>query len=627
MPPPSIIEVILSMRNVGAFVGQAEEASKATASVGKSAEVAGKGARAGALGLLKYAAGAAAVYGAVRFIDHAVTSTEELAKNTYKLQVQTGMSADMASEWISATGEMGITARQSSVSFQTLSKQISKAAGGGSDAAKKIKDLRHQIDLVAATGGRDAPKQMAKLSKGIATAQAASVKARKLFDQLGVSQKDLAKGNTPEVLLKVADAFHNMRNPTTRAADAQLLFGRAGYKLLPVLSKGREGVNKWLEAQKEAGNYLTQGQVRANLKAIKQQKELGAAMHGLETQLSLVLLPVLIAIGKAFLALAGFLRPITAHANRLKVVIYGVTGAFIAWKLVTIAMTIWGKRLDYVLRLMYLQDKLVAAWTWAVTAAQRAAAIASEAWTVAVWALNAAWDANPVAIVVIGVIALGVAIYEAYKHIKVFRDAVNAAWRFIKEGAGAAYRQFKIFGDAVTATWQDIKAGAEWVWTWVRHNWPYLVGVLAGPFGLAAVLIIKHFRVIKSFVLGIVGAVRSAIRSLVNWVETLPGKLGNILKKIPGVGLALKAGGAVKGLAGHLGLQHGGTVTRSGGFLVGERGPELVSLPAGAFVRPTPDTTTSGHGRDLVITVPVVVDRRQIAMAVARVASDQLARR
>ena len=344
MPPPSIIEVILSMKNVGQFVANADEASAATTKVGKSAETSGKSARAGALGLIKYAAGAAAIYGAVRFIDKAVTSTEDLAKSTYKFQQQTGASAEFGSEFLAANKEIGISAQQTAVSFQTFSKQITKAKGGSADASKKIAELRQQIDDVAAAGGKDAPKQMAKLSNSIASAEAQSQKAQKLFASLGVSQEELGQHDTTKVMLDVADAFKTMKDPATKAADAQLLFGRSGYKLLPILSKGRAGVLEYLDAQKKAGNYLDEKGVQSNLKAIKQQKELSASVHGLETQLALALLPILISGREYVLKVRPAPPADLLELDPLKVVIYGLVGAFVAYKLAMKAWAIWQAR-------------------------------------------------------------------------------------------------------------------------------------------------------------------------------------------------------------------------------------------------------------------------------------------
>src|SRR4029077_6558247 len=141
--------------------------------------------------------------------------------------------------------------------------------------------------------------------------------------------------------------------------------------------------------------------------------------------------------------------------------------------------------------------------------------------------------------------------------------------------------------------------------------------LLGGPWGLAAVVSIKHFGAIKEFALGIVRAVRQAIENLVNWVESLPGKVGGALKKIPGAGLASRGAGAVTGL---FHRQHGGPVPVGGFALVGERGPEIIRARSALTVMPLPQPELSGGGggaglRPLEIVVPVMLDGREIARA------------
>jgi hypothetical protein len=78
------------------------------------------------------------------------------------------------------------------------------------------------------------------------------------------------------------------------------------------------------------------------------------------------------------------------------------------------------------------------------------------------------------------------------------------------------------------------------------------------------------------------------------------------------------------------GIQHGGTVRRRGRALVGERGPEVVSLPAGATVAPLTRQATvamAGVGGAQTIVTKVYLDRRQIAEAVGTYTADKLARR
>ncbi|GGL55949.1 tape measure protein [Sporolactobacillus putidus] len=69
----------------------------------------------------------------------------------------------------------------------------------------------------------------------------------------------------------------------------------------------------------------------------------------------------------------------------------------------------------------------------AFAAAQKAAAVASTAWSVAQKALNMAMNANPIAKVITVVTALTAAAIYSYNHFKTFRDVVNTVWAFVKD--------------------------------------------------------------------------------------------------------------------------------------------------------------------------------------------------
>ena len=75
--------------------------------------------------------------------------------------------------------------------------------------------------------------------------------------------------------------------------------------------------------------------------------------------------------------------------------------------------------------------------------------------------------------------------------------------------------------------------------------------------------------------------------------------VGGVLGGGLGVAFGGKTGSGIGGFVGRgvtnlLGLADGGTVTNGGIFLVGERGPELVSLPAGSAVFNNPQTRSMG---------------------------------
>lgn len=565
-----IVELILELRNVAQFVSGSRQAATAAGDIGEQSEKAGKKAAAGWKGLAKWAGGAAAIYGATRYVKGAVSATEDLAKSTIAVSRTTGMDTETASEWAALAKERGIATKQLQLGLVKLSKTMETSRTGTAKESSTVKALRAQIDAVSAAGGKKAPAEIAKLSKAIERAQGSGEKARATLAMLGVQQRDIGKGNTQAVLMKTADALERMRNPAQRAALMQQLFGRSGQALLPILMKGAKGVRELLGEQKASGNYISGKGLKSAKDLIEQQRALNRALAGVKVQLGTALMPVLVQVGKLLVGFMTLIRPLTKNATLFKVAIAGLAIAFVAYKIAMIAATI------------------------ATTVFETAAL--------------------PVVGIVLAVVAavalLAVGIYLLYKHCGWFRDAVKAAW-------SAAKTAFAGILDAGKA-----------VWSWVKANWPYLVAALGGPFALAAVVIIKHFGQIKAFALGVVRDVKAAIQSLVDWVESLPGKVGDTLNKIPGVKQARGVAGAVGGL---FHRQAGGPIPAGGMALVGERGPEIVRARTALSVTPLAPPELAGAGganlRPLEIHVPVMLDGREIARATARVAADQLARR
>ena len=288
--------------------------------------------------------------------------------------------------------------------------------------------------------------------------------------------------------------------------------------------------------------------------------------------MGLVLLPIMLSLGKALVKLADLTRPVTSRAWALKIVIGALVASLVTLKIVTVAQA----------------------------AAEAEITMATRAWTAAMWLLDLAMDANPIMIVTLAIIALGVGLYVAYKKVGWFHNAIDAMF-------------------------SAIVVGARFAFTWLRKNWPLLLGILTGPFGLAAVLIVEHIGQIKRFVLNLVDVIKGAFAALLSYLRHLPSKLAGgatgvlkgAVKSIPGAGF----------LAGKLAT--GGVAGMTGTYLVGERGPEFVQLPRGAGVAPVVSQAAGkgAAGSPLVIEVPVYIEAREIARATARVTADQLARR
>ena len=109
--------------------------------------------------------------------------------------------------------------------------------------------------------------------------------------------------------------------------------------------------------------------------------------------------------------------------------------------------------------------------------------------------------------------------------------------------------------------------------------------------------------VLRSFMSGLFEGITFAIpEGVLGPLRSLAGKIADILDKVPGTVQRFIPGYSglvdmLKGFSNIPGLQIGGNIKRGGMALVGERGPELVSLPTGATVHPN----GSGAGRPTAI--------------------------
>jgi hypothetical protein len=122
--------------------------------------------------------------------------------------------------------------------------------------------------------------------------------------------------------------------------------------------------------------------------------------------------------------------------------------------------------------------------------------VAVRLWTIAQALLNFVMTANPLVLIGIAILALiGFVIY-AYNKFDWFRNAVNLAWAAIKLGATAVVDWFKgPFKEFFTV---KLPGMFHFVLDWVKRNWPWILGALTGPVGLAVVAIIKNWDKIKS---------------------------------------------------------------------------------------------------------------------------------
>jgi len=115
--------------------------------------------------------------------------------------------------------------------------------------------------------------------------------------------------------------------------------------------------------------------------------------------------------------------------------------------------------------------------------------VAVEAGTAIQWLFNAAMTANPIGIVIVAIAALVAAFVLLYTKVDWFRQGVDTAI------------------DAIMGAFQ-------WLYNWVRDNWPLLLAILTGPFGLAVLAIQRNWDSIKGAATAAVEFIRQAVSTV-----------------------------------------------------------------------------------------------------------------
>lgn len=222
---------------------------------------------------------------------------------------------------------------------------------------------------------------------------------------------------------------------------------------------------------------------------------------------------------------------------------------------------------------------------FAINTAMNAWAIVQGICTAAQWAWNVAMTANPVGIIIVAIgalIAIGVALWMNW-------DSV-CAW---------CKQAFQAVGEFFVSVGTSIGSFFVGLWTGIRDTavgvWNGITGFLSGAWNTISSAAVSVFtgigNAIKNVWNGIVGAIKGAINSIISAINSM------IRGAVSGVNGLIKGINSVTGAVGIPAiptftapqipmLANGGLIRTAGTVIVGEKGPEMLSLPSGAKVSP-----------------------------------------
>lgn len=218
------------------------------------------------------------------------------------------------------------------------------------------------------------------------------------------------------------------------------------------------------------------------------------------------------------------------------------------------------------------------------------------AWAASIWATTVALLANPIVWIILAIIALIAAIVLLVMNWDQVVAWLTTVWAGFISWITGVIEGFVSWWNGVWAAvgawiarvWATIVAAVQGAW---NGMWSWIVGVVSGFLswwggvwdgvgkvwsnvwnGLGSV-VKGVWEGIVSFIRGYINGIIRLINGIIDGINGVAGAVGDA------IGLSLRIPNIPM-------LANGGTITRSGSVIVGERGPELLNLPRGASVNP-----------------------------------------
>lgn len=336
------------------------------------------------------------------------------------------------------------------------------------------------------------------------------------FNNLGVSAEQ-ASGNTNDLITLGADLAATFGGTTTDAVSAlsSALRGEADPAERYGLALNQTQINAYLAAKGLdglTGEALTAAKAQAVVDLATQQAGGALGQFARETDT---------AAGSQQIANAKWEDAKAALGEGLLPALTNVTttlGGMAQWVgensglVMTLAGVIGGLAAGVLALNVGL--KIYQATTLAISAA-------TKVWTGIQAAFNLVMAANPVALIVIAVIALVAAIILAYQKCEWFRDAVDAIAAAIASAWTATWNAIKTAVSAVvdwiTQRWNQFKAGWDTLTAALGAGWAKVWGgIKSVAEGVLAVLLSPIHAIQTAF-----DAVSTAISSVISWIKKI----------------------------------------------------------------------------------------------------------
>lgn len=488
---------------------------------------------------------------------------------------------------------MSVAAGKNADDINTLAKQT----GLTTDQIQKFQYASDIIDVDLNT----LTSSMAKLTRNMQSARNGSKNTKAAFDALGVSLVDQNGNlrNNQDVFNDTIDSLGRMENETQRDAYAMQIFGKSAQDLNPLILGGSQALKQMGEEAEEAGLILSEDALNgANefndvLDTLKAKGQ--AAFMKVGSTLAQALLPHMEKLGEIIGGVVEWFANLDGTSQSLILTILAVVAAISPVAKLIQGITVVTKTLNAVMAanpivlIIGLIAALVAAFIYLWNNCEEFRNFWIGLWENVSTAFTAVWDA----IVNFFTVTVPEAINFVFDKFAEFDSWLGSIF------ATDWSEQFGLFGDVINGFLETIKG----VWEGAKKLFGGLIDFISGVFtgnweqawqgvqnifggifdGLVAIV-----KAPINLIIGLINGVIDAINWIIDGINSISFDMPDWLGGAH-IGFNLGKIGKIPYLA-------KGGILSQGSAVVGEAGPELLTMMGGrAVVQPLSSSATNNN--------------------------------
>lgn len=387
-------------------------------------------------------------------------------------------------------------------------------ANSGIKASAAGTALRSGFLRLAGTSSKST-KAIEEMGLSLSEATAQQEEARAALDSLGIAMNDTNGPRKMSAIVRdLADKTKDMSKEQKLATLATIFGTNAASAWVSVIDQGPDALDKLTkELENSDGAAATMAETMQN-NARGAMTRLQSAAESVAISIGSTMLPTLAELGDSLANEAAYVSKVASEHPELTEAIIktsvAVAGMVIAYKAVkAVYLSVMEAHAAY--KLMMESERVATIRSTIASGIHRAGMVASSiamyATAAAQWALNAAMSANPIALVIIAVVALIAAFVWLGTHFQAVSDFCTSMWEsptaaiiafmagpigwliYAAMGLIANWDQVKAW---FTLLWEDPKAALgqfyDWVMSklgglfdWISEKWEWVRSIFSKP--------------------------------------------------------------------------------------------------------------------------------------------------